>query len=68
VNDQHPLFDEINSIVKKHFGLDVIVERIAKRLGNLRAVYLTGDIARGKDVSLIDLIFVGDIDRPYCSN
>jgi predicted nucleotidyltransferase len=65
VNDQHPLFDEINSIVKKHFGLDVIVERIAKRLGNLRAVYLTGDIARGKDVSLIDLIFVGDIDRPY---
>ena len=65
VNDQHPLYSEINSIVKKYFGLDVIVEWIAKKLGNLKAVYLTGDIAHGKDVGLIDLILVGDIDKQY---
>ncbi|MCG8306759.1 MAG: ArsR family transcriptional regulator [Cytophagales bacterium] len=65
VNDQHPLYGEINSIVRKYFGLDVIVEWIAKRLGNLKAVYLTGDISKGKDVALIDLILVGDIDQPY---
>lgn len=65
VNQQHPLYDEINSIVRKYFGLDVIVESIAKRLGNLRAVYLTGEIARGSDFSILDLIFVGDIDKQY---
>ena len=65
VNDQHPLYGEINSIVKKYFGLDVIVEWIAKKLGNLKAVYLTGDIAHGKDAALIDLILVGDIDQQY---
>jgi len=65
VNAEHPLYDDINSIVKKYFGLDIIVEWIAKRLGNLKAVYLTGDIARGKDVGLIDLILVGDIDQQY---
>jgi DNA-binding transcriptional ArsR family regulator len=65
VNAEHPLYDEINSIVKKYFGLDVIVEWIAKRMGNLKAVYLTGDIAKGKDVGLIDLILVGDIDQQY---
>jgi predicted nucleotidyltransferase len=65
VNAEHPLYNEINSIVKKYFGLDVIVEWIAKRLGNLRAVYLTGDIARGRDAGLIDLILVGDIDQKY---
>jgi len=65
VNAQHPLYSEINSIVRKYFGLDVIVEWIANRLGNLKAVYLTGDIAKGKDVGLIDLILVGDIDQRY---
>ena len=65
VNDQHPLYGEINSIVRKYFGLDVIVDWIAKKLGNLKAVYLTGDIAKGKDVGLIDLILVGDIDQKY---
>ncbi len=65
VNQEHPLYNEINSIVRKYFGLDVIVDSIAKRLGNLKAVYLTGEIARGSDFSVLDLIFVGDIDKKY---
>jgi hypothetical protein len=65
VNDQHPLYHEINSIVRKYFGLDVIVDWIANRLGNLKAVYLTGDIARGVDSELIDLVLIGEIDRVY---
>lgn len=68
VNREHPLYDEINSIVRKYFGLDVIVDSIAKRLGNLKAVYLTGEIARGSDFSVLDLIFVGDIDKKYLFN
>lgn len=65
VNKTHPLFKEINGIVKKYFGLDVIIENIACRLGNLRYVYLTGNIVNGKDDLWLDLLFVGDIDRNY---
>jgi hypothetical protein len=68
VNRKHPLYKDINSIVRKYFGLDVIVERIAERLGNLKAVYLTGEIAKGSDFSVIDLIFVGEIDQKYLVN
>jgi len=65
VNQEHPLYVEINSIVRKYFGLDVIVDWIANKLGNLKAVYLTGEISQGIDSGLIDLILVGDIDQPY---
>ena len=65
VNQKHPLYNEINSIVRKYFGLDILVEKIAERLGNLNAVYLTGEISRGTDFSIIDLVFVGDIDKNY---
>lgn len=65
VNEDHPLYSEIHGIVRKYFGLDVIVDRIAKRLGNLKIVYLTGDIARGKDSGLIDLVLVGNVDQQY---
>jgi len=68
VNQRHPLYSEINSIVRKFFGLDVIVDKIASRMGNLKAVYLTGDIMEGKDTGVIDLVFVGDIDKAYLLN
>lgn len=65
VNDKHPLYNDIHSIVRKYFGLDVIVDWIANRLGNLKAVYLTGDIAKGRDSDLIDIVLIGEIDRVY---
>ena len=68
VNQQHPLYHEINSIVRKLTGIDVIVENIAKRLGNLNSVYLIGDVARGLDSRIIDLLFVGNIDLNYLVN
>ena len=65
VNQNHPLYSEINSIVKKFIGLDVIVESIANRLGNLKAVYLTGELAKGIDSDILDIIFVGEVDKSY---
>lgn len=60
VNTTHPLYNEINSIVFKFIGLDVLVERIITKLGSLNAVYLSGDLANGIDSPIIDLIFVGE--------
>jgi len=65
VNRKHPLFEDVSRIVRKYIGLDVIVSNILKGLGNLELVYLTGDLARGKDASIIDLVLIGNIDRLY---
>ncbi|WP_347841410.1 ArsR family transcriptional regulator [uncultured Draconibacterium sp.] len=65
-NDEHPLYQEINSILKKTVGLDKIIEKVTSNIGNLQKAYVTGDLAKGKDSSVIDLLLVGDsIDSSY---
>lgn len=65
VNTLHPLYEELRKIVLKYTGIDFIIERIIKRLGNVQIVYLVGDYAKGIDSGTIDLIFIGKIDRMY---
>ena len=60
---QHPLFPELQSMVRKSLGMDQILDSIIDRLGNLRAAYLVGDYAEGRDTGIIDLVLVGDINR-----
>ncbi len=67
-NIKHPLFDEIHNILLKHIGLDQIIETVVERLGDVEKVYLIGDFAKGQDSQIIDLIFVGDIDKTYLLN
>jgi len=65
-NTKHPLYNEVNSIVRKYIGLDQIIEEVIERLGEVQKVYLTGDWAQGKESKIIDLYIVGkDIDRHY---
>ena len=65
-NTKHPLYDDIHNIVLKYIGLDQVVEKVVNKLGDVKLVFLTGDFARGRDSSIIDLIFVGDdIDKAY---
>lgn len=65
-NKNHPLFPDINNIVMKYVGLDLVMQNVVKKLGKLDKVYLCGEFAHGLDSSIIDLIFIGDhIDRDY---
>ena len=65
-NINHPLFNDIHNIILKETGIDRVIEKIIHRIGNLAAIYLTGDFAHGKDTSVIDIILVGDsLDREY---
>ncbi len=65
-NSKHPLYNDIHNIILKETGIDRVIEKVIYRLGNLIYVYLTGDFARGKDSSVIELILVGaNIDREY---
>lgn len=64
-NEQHPLFKDIHSLLLKYIGVDRIIAVIIERMGTLEKAYLTGDYAGGRDTGIIDLVFVGDVDKNY---
>ena len=59
-NAEHPLFDDIRSIVLKSTGIDKVVSNILQKLGPVQLAFIRGDYAIGKDSGLIDLVVVGD--------
>ena len=61
-NNQHNLFRDIQSVVRKYVGLDHLVEDVVNRLGSVDAAYVVGDYARGIDSGLIDVVLVGTVD------
>lgn len=65
VNNEHPLFADVKNIVHKYVGLDIVIAQVTKRLGSLEAVYLTGDLAQGKQTSIIDIILIGEVNKQY---
>jgi predicted nucleotidyltransferase len=67
-NTGHPLFDEIRGILLKYVGFDKIIETVIDRLGNVEKVYVAGGFAKGLDGPIVDLIFVGDLDKQYLLN
>ncbi len=63
-NTKHQIYPELRSVVHKYFGLDRIVANVVKRLGTVHIAIITGDYAKGLDTGVIDLVMVGDIDKP----
>jgi len=65
-NTKHPLFKDIHNLLLKYIGFDQIIEKIIKKLGQVKMVFVTGEFAKGNDSKVIDLLFVGDeIDKEY---
>lgn len=64
-NTKHPLFKEVHNIVLKHIGLDRVIENVIERLGQVSKVFVVGDFAKGLDSQVIDLVFIGHIDKKY---
>lgn len=65
-NKAHPLFSDIQNIVRKYVGIDQIVDQIVNDLGAIKKIYLTGEWAKGKESEVIDLCFVGtDLNKIY---
>ncbi|RLD42885.1 MAG: ArsR family transcriptional regulator [Bacteroidetes bacterium] len=65
-NTNHPLFPEIHKLLIKHIGLDKVIEKVIKNLGQVKEIYLVGELAKGKNSKVIDLWFIGkDLDRSY---
>lgn len=64
----HPLFPELQSMVRKALGMDRITDSMVERLENLEAAYLTGDYAEWLDTGVLDLVLVGEVDRHNLSD
>ena len=65
VNKSHPLFKDVNQIIRKYLGIDIIIENIIKGLGEPTTIFLTGDLAEGRNSDLVDIILVGSINKNY---
>jgi predicted transcriptional regulator len=64
-NIAHPLFDDVKNIVRKHLGIDTIIENVIKNLGNLESAYLTGALCKGLDSDTINIVLIGDVNEAY---
>ncbi len=64
-NTKHPLFFDLNSIIRKYVGIDTIIENVINQLGEVERVYLTGEFAKGNDTNMIDLELVGIVNTAY---
>jgi hypothetical protein len=67
-NTSHPLFPDIHNILMKYVGFDQIIEKVIGKLGGVKQVYITGELAHGHEAHTIELIMIGDnIDETYLS-
>jgi DNA-binding transcriptional ArsR family regulator len=64
-NVKHPLFFDLNSIIKKYVGIDTIIENVISQLGEVEKVYLTGEFAKGLSNHIIDLELIGKVNINY---
>lgn len=65
-NTGHPFFEEIRAMVSKFLGLDDLMERIVKRMGEVHKAYIVGDYAKGIDSGTIKMVLIGkELDREY---
>lgn len=67
-NTGHPLFRDIHNILLKTIGLDQVILNVVERLGDVEQVFLVGEMAKGIDNHVIDLVLVGDVDKKYLLN
>jgi len=67
-NPNHPLFPEIQSMVRKFTGIDQLIPQVLSKLGDIHSAYIVGDYARGMDSGIIDLVLVGEVDKVYLQN
>ena len=59
-NSSHPLFKIIHRIVKKHLGIEEILEMVLKRIGEVKKIMILGDYAEGIDSGHIEILIVGN--------
>ncbi len=65
LNKEHPLYEEIKSIISKTIGLESEIKKLIDSLNNVEYAFIFGSIAKGTENinSDIDLMLIGIIDQ-----
>lgn len=58
-NTTHPFFVNLQQLVRKHIGIDAIVDTILQRMGEVNRVFVLGDFAKGIDSTTIEVVIEG---------
>ncbi|MCH7414639.1 ArsR family transcriptional regulator [Belliella sp. R4-6] len=58
-NIDHPLFSNLQDIIRKYLGLDKLLATVLERMGDVNQVALVGDYARGVDSGKIEVQITG---------
>ena len=67
-NVKHPLFSELQNIVKKYLGIEEMVQTVLDRMGKVNEIFLLGDYAKGIDSNQIDILITGfSLNTDYIS-
>jgi hypothetical protein len=65
-NINHPLFHILQSIVRTHLGIEDIINRVLKQIGEIEKIIILGDYAKGIDSGTIDVLIIGkNINKKY---
>ena len=68
-NTKHPMFEILQKVVRKHLGIEHIIEAVLDRMGKIKKIILIGDYANGVDSGKIEIFLVGEkLDTEYISN
>jgi hypothetical protein len=59
------MFISLRNVILQFIGIEQIMENILYKMGDVSQVYLTGDLAEGKNSHYINLILAGEVDRTY---
>ncbi|MDN3676661.1 ArsR family transcriptional regulator [Flavobacterium paronense] len=65
-NQHNPFFSLLQQIVRKHIGLDTIIEMVLGRMGSVHRVFIIGDYVKGIDSGRIEVVLEGtDLNEEY---
>ena len=59
-NTKHTLFEMLQKIVRKHLGIEEIVESVLSQMGDVSKIALIGDYALGRDTGTIEIILIAE--------
>lgn len=65
-NTMHPLFSSLQQLIRKHIGIDSIIDQVLSRMGNVTRIFIIGDYAKGIDSGKVEVIIEGPLlDEAY---
>jgi hypothetical protein len=65
-NTHHPMFSNLQEIIRKYLGFDKLLEAVLERMGEVNEVVLVGDYAQGIDSGTIQVVINGEsLNKDY---